>query len=81
MQKTFIGILVVLLIVIIFALQNSIPVNVSFWFWSINTNLSLLLLLSVTFGAIVSFILSLPLRAKKNKIILEKEEKIKLLGR
>ena len=79
MQKTFIAVLIIILIVVVFALQNSLPVKISFWFWEVNSDLSLVIFLAVTFGALVSFLLSLPYRAKKNKIIGEKDDKIRLL--
>lgn len=77
MQKTFIGILLLIVIVVIFALQNSQEIYVDFWFWSVNSTLSMVIVLSVTFGALSSFLLSLPYRARKNKEIKEKDEKIR----
>jgi len=79
MQKTFIGLLLLILLVVFFALENSVPVKISFWFWEVNSILSLIIILSVISGAIVSFLLSLPARAKKNRVIREKDKKISLL--
>ena len=79
MQKTFIGLLLLILILILFALENQSPIKISFWFREIDANLSLVIILSITLGAVVSFLLSLPAKTKKNKVIREKDEKINLL--
>ena len=77
MQKTFIGILLVILGVVLFALNNSSVVSINFWKWSIESNLSLVIIVAVTFGAITSFILSLPYRARKNNEIRNRDRTIK----
>lgn len=79
MQKTFIGLLLLILIAILFALENQAPIKISFWFREIDANLSLVIILSITFGAVVNFLLALPARIRKNKVIREKDEKISLL--
>ncbi|WP_319229319.1 LapA family protein [Draconibacterium orientale] len=79
MQKTFIGILLVILGVVLFALNNSSVVSINFWKWGIESNLSLVIIIAVTFGAITSFILSLPYRAKKNHEIKNRDKSIKQL--
>ncbi|WP_163321599.1 LapA family protein [Draconibacterium mangrovi] len=79
MQKTFIGILLVILAVVLFALNNSAVVSINFWEWSIESNLSLVIIVAVTFGAMTSFILSLPYRAKKNHEIKNRDKSIKQL--
>lgn len=77
MQKTFIGILLVILAVVLFALNNSSIVTIQFWEWGIESNLSLVIIVAVTFGAMTSFILSLPYRAKKNHEIKNRDKTIK----
>ncbi len=77
MQKTFIGILLVILGVVLFALNNSSVVSINFWKWGIESNLSLVIIVAVTFGAITSFILSLPYRARKNNEIRNRDRTIK----
>ncbi|QIA07403.1 LapA family protein [Draconibacterium halophilum] len=77
MQKTFIGILLVILAVVLFALNNSSVVSMNFWKWNIESNLSLVLIIAVTFGAMTSYFLSLPYRARKNHEIRNKEKTIK----
>lgn len=79
MQKTYIGILLVITVVVFFALKNAQHVFVDLWFWKIDSNLSLVIVLSVTFGALSSFLLSLPYRAKKNREIKKRDERIEFL--
>lgn len=79
MQKTFIGLLLLILLVLLFAFENQSPVKISFWLREVNSSLSMVLILSVTCGAVVSFLLSLSDRAKKNRLIREKDEKINQL--
>lgn len=79
MQKTFIGILIIILTVVLFALNNSTTVKINFWIWNVESNLSLVLILSVIFGALSSFLLSLPYRTKKNHEIKGRDKRIKSL--
>jgi uncharacterized integral membrane protein len=79
MQKTFIGILLMTVAVVFFALKNAQCVSIDFWFWNVDSNLSLVIVLSVTFGAVASFLLSLPHRAKKKKEIKERDDRIQFL--
>lgn len=79
MQKTFIGILVIIVATVFFALRNAQYVIVDFWFWQVDSNLSLVIVLSVTFGALSSFLFSLPYQTKNNKEIKEKDEQINIL--
>jgi putative membrane protein len=81
MQKTFIGILLIITAVVFFALRNAQFVYIDFWFWKIDSNLSLVIVLSVTFGALSSFLLSLPYRARKNREIKERDERIEFLDK
>ena len=79
MQKSFIGILIIILLAIFFAIQNSQDVIISFWFWNMEANLVLVLFLSVTIGAITSWLLSLPWRSRQKRLLAEKEARIKEL--
>lgn len=79
MQKTFIGILIIILAVVLFSLDNSKSITIDFWIWQIESNLSLVLIVSVFFGALCSFIFSLPYRSKKRKSIKSRDKKIKKL--
>jgi len=77
MQKTYIGVLVLILVVVLFSLDNSKVVYIDFWIWRVESNLSLVLILSVLFGALSSFLFSLPYRSKKNEEIKSRDKKIK----
>jgi lipopolysaccharide assembly protein A len=77
MQKTFILMMLVLLIVVIFAVQNPFPVYISLWFWHVEVNLSLLIIIAVLFGAFFSYLLSLSAMARKNKEIRDRDVKIR----
>ena len=47
-------------IVVIFVLQNVIPVSVVFLGWHFNGSLALILLLAILLGMVISWLLSLP---------------------
>lgn len=83
MQKTFVGILFLVLAVVIFSLDNSKIISINFWLWELESNLALVLMVSIFFGAFASLLFSLPYRAKMkreikkcNKTIKELKEKI-----
>lgn len=79
MEKTFLGILVLILAVVILALRNAQVVQLDLWFWQTETSVSLVILLALTLGALASFLLSVPYRINKGKQIREKNEKIEFL--
>lgn len=69
MQKTYIGILLVITLVVFFAIRNPQPVYVDFGLWKVHSNLSLVMVVTVTFGALSSFLFSLPYLARKKQEI------------
>ncbi len=75
MQKALLIILTFLLIIVVFSVQNVIEVQATFFIWKFNASLPVLLLLSLTIGAYLSFLFSIPGRTGKNKKI-ESLEKI-----
>lgn len=79
MQKSLIGVLLIILLVVMFALENNSKVKISFWFAEVNSSVSLVLVLSVTCGALLSFLFSLPSRIRSRGKIREMEEKIRQL--
>jgi len=79
MQKTFILVLLVLMIAVVFALQNPFPVYITFWFWQLEANLSIIMIIAILFGALFSYLLSLSVMSKKNRLIREKDVKISQL--
>lgn len=79
MQKTLLIILTLILIMVIFSIQNAVEVNVKFFIWQFNASLPVLLLLSLTIGAYLSFLFSIPGRKKRNKKIDDLEKRVEEL--
>ncbi|MFC2113655.1 lipopolysaccharide assembly LapA domain-containing protein [Bacteroidota bacterium] len=67
MQKKLIFLLAFMVIIAIFALQNSIEVEIKLWFWSVRTSMVLVLILTFATGAIAGILFSLPKRSKESK--------------
>jgi len=67
MQRILIIILVFIVLVTIFALQNSAEVVVRLWFWSIETSLALVVILTFAAGALMGILFSIPGRKRKKK--------------
>ncbi len=55
-------------VIIIFILQNMMPVTVSFFAWQTEGSLALLLLLAVVAGMLVSWLLSIPEMLRLNDL-------------
>ena len=58
MKIKIIIVISLLLLLVIFALQNTEIVEVKLWFWLVKTSKALLILLSITIGVIIGMILS-----------------------
>lgn len=67
MQKKLILLLVFMVLIAVFALQNSIEVEIKLWFWSVRTSMVLILILTFAAGAIAGILFSLPKRSKDAK--------------
>ncbi len=52
--------LLIAVIAVVFAVQNTLIVTVSFFFWKFTGSLALVLLLAIVAGALISFLVSLP---------------------
>ena len=65
MQKKLIFLLAFMVLIAVFALQNSMEVQIKLWFWSVKTSMVLILILTFAAGAIAGILFSLPKRAKK----------------
>jgi uncharacterized integral membrane protein len=52
--------LIIAVIAVIFALQNTLPVTITLLFWQFHGSLALVLLVSLAVGAVTSFLASLP---------------------
>ena len=79
MQRSLIFALILAIIVVIFALQNSDAVTVKLWFWEVQSSVALVMLIILLIGAILGVMFSLPSIFKKNKKIEDLEEQIRKL--
>jgi len=79
MQLWLIMAIVIAMLVVIFALQNAIPITVSFLTWKFESSLALILLITIALGALMSLLVSVPSKIKKIKIILNQKKKIQEL--
>lgn len=79
MQKRFLGILALLLLVGIFAIQNTQIVDLNFITWSTKFNLALIILITVLAGALLTYLFSLPEYFRKNKTIKTLTKKVETL--
>ena len=67
MQKKLIFLLAFMVLVAVFALQNSVEVDLELWFWSIRTSMVLILILTFAAGAIAGILFSLPKSSRDSK--------------
>ena len=65
MKQTIIGVIIAL-IAVIFAIQNSMPVAVKFISWELNCSLALLLIILLAVGIATGMLLLTPLLYRKN---------------
>jgi lipopolysaccharide assembly protein A len=79
MQRSLIIALILAILVVIFALQNSDPVTVKLWFWVVQSSVALVMLIILLIGAILGVLFSLPGIFKRNKKIEELEENLRKL--
>lgn len=59
-------ILVIIVLVAIFSVQNAVPVTISFFFWRFDASLAIVIFLSVLTGLITGVIVALFLVPKKS---------------
>ena len=76
MQKRFLAILIILMIAVLFALNNSNPIHLDFWFWQAESNLAIVIFVAFVLGALISFALSIANRLKYKKEVEKKETKL-----
>jgi len=67
MQRTLILILTFIILIVIFALQNSAEVLIRLWFWSFDTSLALVVILTFAAGALMGILSSILGRKRKKK--------------
>ncbi len=70
------GLLVIALLLVIFAIQNSHEVVISLWFWKFPTSLALALVICLISGFLLSFLYYLPLIRAKNGMIRKRDKDI-----
>jgi putative membrane protein len=58
--------LIILLLAVIFALQNTVAVTISFLFWQFHGSLALVLLVALAAGLVISFLAYLPYLIRGN---------------
>ncbi len=76
MQRSLIFALLLVLIVVIFALQNSDPIPVNLFFWTIESSAALIMTTVLFIGAILGVLFSLPSISKKRDRIEELENQL-----
>lgn len=68
--------LFIALMAVVFALQNSAPVQVSFLLWRFDSSLALVLLVALLSGALMSFFVSLPSNVRARWTIRQQRKKM-----
>ena len=68
--------LIIAVLAVFFALQNSDPVTVKFAVWEFNSSLAFVLLLALLAGALVSFLFSLPSNVRARWTIRQQRKKM-----
>lgn len=77
MHKGIIASLILSVLLVIFALQNTEPVQLNLWFWSFQSSLALLVIVLLVTGALLGYLILLPTLFSKNKIIRDKESQLR----
>ncbi len=77
MHKGVIASLVLSVLLVIFALQNTDPVTLKMWFWSFQISLALLVVILFVLGALLGYLLMVPVIWNKNKAIRDKSQQLK----
>ena len=65
--------LFLIVLTVIFAIQNANPVQIKFMFWEMNYSPAILIALAVLLGAVLGMLFSVPILRKKNLKIRELE--------
>lgn len=66
-MKIKIGIIVfIVILIVVFALQNTEIVNIKLWFWEVQTPRALLILLCLAVGMFMGFLVPSPTQKVKN---------------
>ena len=76
MRRSLLILLIISLLVAIFALQNSMIVQMKFWFWKSETHLGMVLIIFFIAGALIGIAASLPAIIRKNNQIRDLNKKL-----
>lgn len=76
MQIFLLFAILVAAVAVIFALQNTGLISVSFLFWSFTGSLALVVLLTVSLGALISFLASLPAIIRRDLTIRSQKKRV-----
>jgi uncharacterized integral membrane protein len=68
--------LIIAVLAVFFALQNSDPVTIKFAVWELNSSLAFVLLLALLAGALISFLFSLPSNLRARWTIRQQRKKL-----
>jgi len=79
MQLQLIVAIIIAILAVVFALQNTVPITVSFLTWRFESSLALVLLITLALGILMSLLVSVPSVLKKMKIISSQKKKIQKL--
>lgn len=66
-------------LLVVFALQNTAPVDLNLWFWTVHTSLALLVIVILVMGALLGYFLMLPSVYRKDRLLKEKMAEINQL--
>ena len=80
MNKSFIIGLIVAIVLVIFAVQNSEAETISFLVWKAELSLALVLLIAFAVGSIVGYLITFPNIRQKSKELKKRKEEIKNLN-
>ncbi len=76
MQRTLIFALLLIMAVVVFALQNSDPVQINLLFWNVESSIALLVTSVLFIGALLGVLFSFPSIIRKKEQIAELKEKL-----
>lgn len=77
MHKGVLSSLILSVLMVYFALQNTHQVTISFWPWSFQISLALLVVILFVLGVLLGYVLWLPAVYTKNKLIRDKDAKLR----
>lgn len=76
MQRSLIIALLLILVVVVFALQNSDPIQIKLLFWQIESSVAFIMTSVLFIGALLGVLFSMPSIRKKSEKIDELKEKL-----